>query len=338
MGLSDDQRAMLRMVAQRGEQGYEDIAALMGLSVDEVRARVAAALAELDSEGALTGEAKAAAEQQAPTEEPPAEQPQAQEPPAPAEPAAAEPPPPPPLAAAQAPPSQPGKPPWIKLPSGTGLRAAIGAAIAVIALVAVIVIVTGGGGDGESGSATAASETAASGETASAKTEGKGGAEAKNEANQLTKAKLNAVDGSEAEGVAIFGKVKKKLALELAAQKLQPTQQGQAYTIWLSKNKQKMLPLASTRAPKGRIAAKFEIPVEVLGYLADETFTDLVLTRTEDTQLEAALEKAAKAKTTPDYTGTEVLRGKVTGPIVGAQFRLEELEELEEEEAGEKGE
>ena len=134
--------------------------------------------------------------------------------------------------------------------------------------------------------------------------------------------------------------MKKSLALELAAEGLQPTGKGEAYTIWLSKNKQKMLPLASTRAPKGRIAAKFEIPVEVLAYLADETFTDLVLTRTEDSQLTAALKTAAKAKTTPDYTGTEVLRGEVTGPIVGAQFRLEELRRTrrKEEEAGEKGE
>ena len=44
MALSDDQRAMLRLLAQR-EQGYEDIAALMGLSVDEVRAKVDDALA-----------------------------------------------------------------------------------------------------------------------------------------------------------------------------------------------------------------------------------------------------------------------------------------------------
>ena len=51
MGLSDDQRAMLRLLAQR-EQGYEDIAALMGLSVEEVRARVAEALAQLEDEGA----------------------------------------------------------------------------------------------------------------------------------------------------------------------------------------------------------------------------------------------------------------------------------------------
>ena len=50
MALSDDQKAMLRLLAQR-EQGYEDIAALMGLSVDEVRAKVKDALAQLEDEG-----------------------------------------------------------------------------------------------------------------------------------------------------------------------------------------------------------------------------------------------------------------------------------------------
>jgi pyruvate/2-oxoglutarate dehydrogenase complex dihydrolipoamide acyltransferase (E2) component len=41
---------MLRLLAQR-EQGYDDIAALMGLSVGEVRAKVVGALAQLEAEG-----------------------------------------------------------------------------------------------------------------------------------------------------------------------------------------------------------------------------------------------------------------------------------------------
>ena len=46
MALSDEQNAMLRLLAQ-GEQGYGDIAALMGLGEDEVRAKVVGALAQL---------------------------------------------------------------------------------------------------------------------------------------------------------------------------------------------------------------------------------------------------------------------------------------------------
>jgi hypothetical protein len=48
MPLSDDQRALLRLLAKR-EEGYEDIAALKGLSVEQVRAEVKDALAELDA-------------------------------------------------------------------------------------------------------------------------------------------------------------------------------------------------------------------------------------------------------------------------------------------------
>ena len=51
MALTEDQRAMLRLLAQR-EQGYEDIAALTGNSVDEVRAKVSGALAEIEAEEA----------------------------------------------------------------------------------------------------------------------------------------------------------------------------------------------------------------------------------------------------------------------------------------------
>jgi hypothetical protein len=50
MPLSDDQRALLRLLAKR-EEGYEDIAALKGLSVEQVRAEVKDALAELDAAG-----------------------------------------------------------------------------------------------------------------------------------------------------------------------------------------------------------------------------------------------------------------------------------------------
>jgi DNA-directed RNA polymerase specialized sigma24 family protein len=39
VGLTDDQKAMLRLLAQR-EEGYDDMAALMGISVEEVRERV----------------------------------------------------------------------------------------------------------------------------------------------------------------------------------------------------------------------------------------------------------------------------------------------------------
>jgi hypothetical protein len=314
MGLSDDQRAMLRLLAQRGEQGYEDIAALKGLSVDEVRAQVAQALAQLDEEGVLAPK---------PAEEPKAT-PEATPAPVEAKPV--------PRAAPDRPKANDQPSPGrskLSMPSGTALRASIGAGVAIVALIAIILIVSGGDdGDSSSGSTpTTAESNNGSGENVD---------NSASNPNGVTKAILEPVDGSDAKGVAIFGKVdrgkKESLALEVAIEKLEPTAKGTSYTIWLSQSPQRMLPLVSTPVGKtGKIAGQFEVPVEVLAYLANETFKDLVLTRTDDATLEAALKEATKEEDAPSYTGDEVLRGTVSGPVVGAQIRQEELEKAKEE-------
>jgi pyruvate/2-oxoglutarate dehydrogenase complex dihydrolipoamide acyltransferase (E2) component len=301
VALSDDQRAMLRLLAQR-EQGYDDIAALMGISVDDVRARVRDALAQLEEEGE-------------PAPDLPPEPPRAPEPPPPSEP---QPPPAPPEPPPKpAPPSAPagggsGRP-KLSLPSGRGPLAAVGAAIAVIVVVALILIIGGGGsGDSSTTATTNASNAGAeeSGEGQSANTAG---------GKQVTKAVLEPVGGGSASGVAIFGRVKNTLALQVQAQGLKPTTPGQSYAIWLAQSPQRMLPLAETPVGKtGRIGAQFEVPVEVLAYLANETFGRLAITLVDRSSLKAALAKATKEKKSPAYTGTEVLQGTVTGPIVGA--------------------
>jgi hypothetical protein len=321
MGLSDDQRAMLRLLAQRGEQGYEDIAALKGVSVDEVRAQVAGALTQLDEEGALAPSSKGESAPKAPAEAPQA----APEASPPAEKAPTPPPPPPapepeaPTPAFTSPPSPQraaGRIPKISMPTGSGLRAAIAGGIAVVALIAIVLIVSGGS-DGEStaSSAATAGSSAGAGEEAASN--------AATNSKEVTKAVLEPVDGSNAKGVAIFGKVeegkKEKLALEAAIEGLEATGKGSAYTIWLSQSPQRMLPLASTAVDKtGKISGQYEVPIEVLAYLANETFKDLVVTKTSNAALEAALAKATQEKKSPAYTGTEVLRGTVTGPVVGA--------------------
>lgn len=135
----------------------------------------------------------------------------------------------------------------------------------------------------------------------------------------MTKASLSAVDGGDETGVAIFGRVKKSLALQVAAEGLEPTSDGESYSIWLAASPQKMLPLASTEVGEdGRIGAQVEVPTEVLAYLANETFRNIAITRTDDQELKTSLTQATKKKQAPGYTGEEVLRGEVTGPIVGA--------------------
>jgi hypothetical protein len=308
MGLSDDQRAMLRLLAQRGEEGYGDVAALMGLSVEEVRAKVAEALAVLADEGAL-----------ATTQEGDAAEPEPAAPDAPA-------PPPPPRPVAEAKPSTPRRspsgPPKISLPSGQGARAAIAAAVLLLIALVVVLIVSGGGGGGSDSTTSAANDGEVVSEAQNTPTSNNA---------EVTKAALNPVDGSESSGVAIFGRVKNSLALQVVAKGLEPTTKGSTeYTVWLAQSPQRMLPLASTPVKAdGRIAAQFEVPTEVLAYLANGTFDQLVITRTSDSALEAALGKATKEERTPDYTGTKVLSGTVVGPIVGAAKRIEEEKEAE---------
>jgi hypothetical protein len=301
MALSEDQRAMLRLLAQR-EQGYDDLAALMGLSVEEVRARVKDALEAMEEGEAappLPPEPPAPTPAPAPPAEP--EKPVVAEEPPPT-------PPPAPKPAASAAKRPPSSRPRISMPSGQGARAAIAAGVAVVVLVIVVLAVSGdSGSDPSSGSPSA--PAAATTETAANSAAGK----------QVTQAVLSPVDGSDASGAATFGRLKNTLALQVEAEGLAPTEKGQSYTIWLADSPQKMLPLASTQTSKdGKIAAQFEVPTEVLAYLASETFDQIDVTLTTDSALKASLKKATGEKKAPIYTGTDVLRGTVTGPIVGA--------------------
>lgn len=338
MALSDEQNAMLRLLAQ-GEQSYADIAALLGQSEDEVRAKVVGALAQLQAEGKpapdipppIAGGAKPAAEVAPPEPEPiPAPPPAKEEPAEPVvadtvAPRAAAPTPPKPAAAPPASPPPSGPPPsggrTITLPSGRNAWILGGGILAAIVVIVVVILVASGGGGG--GSSTTSTEGGST-------TAEEGAAENTAASKEATQAKLSAVDGSEAVGMATFGRVKNKLALQVEATGLEPTTEGtNAYTIWLAQSPRKMLPLASTAVKssgKGaeEIAAEFEVPVEVLAYLADGTFDQIAITRTETARLTASIKAAKNKKTTPAYTGEAVLRGTITGPIVGVAKREEE--------------
>jgi len=324
VALSDDQKAILRLLSQRGEQGYEDLSALMGISADEVHARAKAAAAELEAEGipAPAIPSPAGGGDDSPSvakdgEAPPGES-------SPPEPAPAPRPTPPPPA-----PVEPKPIPKhehhtlkedahrLKLLEGRGLWALLAGAAAVVLFV-VFIFVGGGGTDSGDDTTTTSSETP-SGETVAALEKA-----SESGKKEVTKASLQAVDGSDAVGIAVFGRVKKSLALQVAAEGLEPAEGEDGYTIWLAASPEKMLPLASTEVGEdGRIGAQVEVPVEVLAYLANETFRQIAVTRTDESQLKASLAKATKDKDAPLYTGDEVLNGEVTGPIVGAAKREE---------------
>lgn len=314
MALSDDQKAILRLLAQRGAQGYDDLAALMGISVEEVHRRAQKAAADLEAEGipapeipAPGGEGKA----------PPKSKPEPVKP---------------------IPHHEHGHGPKeiaheAKLLENRGLWAIL-AGIAIVVLFVVILFVTGGsdgGSDSSTANASAAQSNCEKPTAAAPKPNGKAiavlAASAIKSSKEPTRAVLNPVDGSEAEGLVVFGRVKNSLALQVAAEGLAPLPSCGRYTVWLAASPTKMLPLLSTEAGKnGQIRAQVEVPVEILAYLANETFTQIAITATDESQLKTSLAKATKAKAAPGYTGTEVLRGNVSGPIVGAAQRIEEEE------------
>jgi hypothetical protein len=313
VALTDDQKAMLRLLAQR-EQGYEDIAALMGLSVDAVRARVKEALEEIEESGQTVAEAtgepeaKKAAEPEvateverkpepaaAPTGEGPAPEEPVEE--ADAEPAAASKP------SLPKPSSSAARRPGVSLPRDQRLLAAGVAGVVAIALI--LVLALSGGSSPPSSSTTTSAATPSGGTNASASNP------------KLTQAILSPVNGGGASGRALFGRIKKTVVLQVEANGLEPSPAGESYTVWLYRSPKLRIPLAATKVGKsGRLAAQYPLPSEVISYLASGTFGQIDISLTRNSTLAASLAVAKKRKSAPSYTGTDVLRGTITGPFV----------------------
>lgn len=305
---------MLRLLAQR-EQGYDDLAALMGLSVDEVRAKVKDSLAQLEAEGEPAPDVPSPAPPEAVPAEPEVRTP-APSPPAP-EPETSE-EEPPPLEPAASQPAQPAKPaappkvaarpvdgrPKLTLPKDRGVRAAIGAGVLAVIAIVVLLIAGGSGGDSSEGS----SATAGSGEGSAANVA---------DSSELTEAVLNPVDGGDAEGRAIFGRVKKNVVLQVEAKGLEPSPQGSAYSIWLYKSPKLALRLGAVRVTdNGGIAVQLPIPTELLAYVASGAFNQIDIALTQNAAYAAEVAKSKQEKRLPEHVGESVLRGEVTGPAI----------------------
>lgn len=303
MGLTDDQKAMLRLLAQR-EEGYDDMAALMGISVEEVRERVKEALTEV-------GESPEPEEEPAPEPSPPPA-------PAPPEPVAA---PEPPQAVVEgptldapaakpepAPKAQPTKPatqiPSLKVPKDRGALIGLGAG-ALVVVILVIVLVVGGDGGGSSSTTGSGESSLAENASASAQDE------------DLTQAVLSPSDGGEASGRAVFGQFKKRVLLQVTADGLEPSQQGETYTVWLYRSPKIALQIGSVPVDdSGKLAAQFEIPVQLLTYVANGSFDQIDVARTATAEYKAAFTKAKKESRVPPYVGESVLRGEITSPAI----------------------
>ena len=251
---------MLRLLAQR-EEGYEDIGALMGLSVSEVRARVRDALAELESGDAQAPPASAPApgQPEAPAPEPA---------PQPTRPAAAEAAPRRARPTRESPAGALGK----SLQGNRRLQAGvIGCALLVVLLVLFATGLIDVGGSSSSEAPTAGNPTSSEAPTAVNPT---------SSSKVPTQAVLKGVGGSEAEGRAIFGRLKSQVLLVVAAKGLPPSPQGSSYAISLARSPEERIPIAaSTVGKSGTISGQFQVPATALGLLAsgfDEIEVSLV--------------------------------------------------------------
>ncbi len=278
----DDQKAMLRLLAQR-EEGYGDIGALMGLSDGEVRSKVRDSLAELDGDGGGG------------TFEPPS--PSARTPsPTPT-------PPPEPNPVPERPKAKPA--PARSVLQNKRLLAQVGGCVAIVLLLVLFasgVIDVGGSGDGGSGG----SETTPT-------------AVSPNSNSKVpTQAILKGVDGSDAEGRAIFGRLKDQVLLVVAAKGLSPSPQGSSYAISLARASGERIPIAATKVAKaGTISGQFQVPATALSLLASG-FDEMEVSLVANDELRVAVTQAQQKKKTPQFEGTDVLRGTVTGPVIQA--------------------
>jgi hypothetical protein len=199
--------------------------------------------------------------------------------------------------------------PSLKLPEDKGARRALAAGAAVVVVIVLLLVtgVLGGSSDSGSGGATTTAETTTNGESGTPTSSGR----------KPTQAVLTAVGGGHGEGQALFGRSGKTVILLFSAKGLRPSPAGQSYAVSLVNSKSQRLPLIVTKTKNNVIAGRFKVEPQVLGLLAGG-FDQMELSLVGDNALRAAVEQAKKSKTAPNYGGTPVLAGPVTGPIVEA--------------------
>ena len=336
MPLTDDQRAMLQLLLQRG-QTYEDISGLLGLDVEQVRSRARAALTEIggedpDRDVSLTdyllgqadpiGRADAARQLQsdgqsrdlaerlatqlrvlapgAELPELPGEATKAEKrapAPVPAPEAAAD-------AAAAAPPQR-SKLGGISDTLTKGQKQAIagllGGGILIVIVVLAVTGVFGGGDGGDGDKSSSSSDNSSSQQTSNA--------------SGLTRAVLTSQNGSDAQGVAVFARVRQTPVLQINVANLKPSSAGQGYVIWLYGGNSRAFPLVRQAVGKsGNLRGAAPIPNQLLQALQQGLFNSIDVSLASNSDISAALKQARQSQQLTRYAGTSVVRGAITGP------------------------
>lgn len=191
-------------------------------------------------------------------------------------------------------------------------RTLIAALLGAGVLILVIVLLATGalGGDDESSGG-------GSDEPDVAGTTGEGG-------SALTRAVLLPPDGGETpNGVAIFGRLRDTPVIQLTASDLEPPPAGSTYSVWLYRNERVALRLIQIDRvdQSGRILIRFPIPAEALGFVANQTFEEIVLSLTDENEYRAEIQaaRADDPPRLPRFVGDVVLQGEIVGPASGSE-------------------
>jgi hypothetical protein len=332
MPLTDDQRAMLQLLLQRG-QSYADIGSLLGLDVEGVQSRARAALTEIggqdpDRDVSLTdyllgqadpiGRADAARQLQSDGESrdlaerlvtqlrvlapgadlpdlPGADSSAAKRKDAPA---------PAPQPSDKAADTAPTRRPFGELTStlSRGQRQAIagllGAGILiVVGVLALTGVFDSGGGNNSSSSSTNSSQQASS------------------NASGLTRAVLASQNGSGAQGVAVFARVRNTPVLQINVTNLKPSGPGEGYVIWLYGSPTQAFPIVRQAVGKnGQLRGAAPVPTQLIQALQQGLFNSIDVSLAKNSDVTAALSQARKSQKLPPYAGQSVARGTITGP------------------------
>ena len=105
--------------------------------------------------------------------------------------------------------------------------------------------------------------------------------------------------------------------IQLTASGLEPPGEGENYSVWLYRNDRIALRLAQVDQvdESGRILIRFPIPAEALGFVANQTFEQIVLSLTNEDEYEAEVEAARTDD--PQRRPASHRRARAQGDIVG---------------------
>ena len=324
---------MLQLLLERG-QSYEDIAGLLGLGVDDVRARARSALTEMggqdpDRDVGLTdyllgqadpiGRADAARHLQSDPDAralavklesqlrvlaPDADLPTLPEARASGRSRSGE------AAVKPAPAEAAGRRSDLSPGQRQLIAGLLGAGLIVILIVLIVAGAFSGGGGSESNSSASSGTDGGSSGSSGSQTAA---------TQRLTRAVLSPVDGGNASGAAIFGRVRSGkndvAVVQLAVSNLTPTKNGQIYVIWLHGPKSQAFPLTRDRVGKsGRLQGLVPLQPQLLQALASGAFDSVAVSLASQQQVLSELKSTGKQRKLPSIVGTTVLDGKIVGP------------------------